>query len=171
MSLNPRTRRALEVLEEQGPPIRFTVAQAEASLVLLRRVVADIVAHFNRLLQLQEDMEQAQQGHQREAFIEKRDAIRTTFGSLQSCRREVEQIGAILKDWGKGIVHFPCYAHGREVYLCWRYNEPHVEHWHEMGGCLYDRRPIGTLVGLGNYQSDSSEDGIDQTDPMGARSR
>lgn len=166
MSMNNRTRRALQALETDSPSHWFTVARAEKSLILVRRVVSDIVAHFNRLLQLQDEMEAAQRSRQNRLYADSREQIRAAFGRLQQCRREIEQIGGILKDWGKGIVHFPCHAHGREVYLCWRFNEPHIGHWHEVGGCGYDRRPIGTLVGLGQYAATPRD-----SDPVGHPAR
>jgi hypothetical protein len=148
--MREQQQKMLRHLEEAQAQRFFSLDQANDSLVLVRRIVADIVEQFERLLALQKRMDQAQRDNDRDAYVECRDTIRSAFGCLQSCRREIEQLGARLKDWGKGIVHFPYDLDGREVYLCWRHGEDRIAHWHEVGTC-YDRRPIGTLTGLGGY--------------------
>jgi hypothetical protein len=153
-------QKMLRHLEEAQAQRFFSLAQANGSLVLVRRIVGDIVEQFQRLLALQKRMDQAQRDSDREDYVDCRETIRSAFGCLQSCRREIEQLGARLKDWGKGIVHFPYDLDGREVYLCWRNGEDRVAHWHEVGTC-YDRRPIETLTGLGNYAAREADDACD----------
>ena len=163
MPLDNRRGKALAALEADLPRKFFTIEQANRSLVLVSRVVCDIVAHFDRLLELQDAMDRAERTHARQSFIRVQEDIRSTFGRLQRCRQEIEDMGATLKDWGKGIVHFPCIAHGREIYLCWRFNEPQIAFWHEIGSCLADRRPILTLTGLGQYIAEPGRAGISDT--------
>jgi hypothetical protein len=39
-------------------------------------------------------------------------------------------------------VDFPAQLGGRTVYLCWRYGETAVTHWHELNTGFSGRRPI-----------------------------
>jgi hypothetical protein len=165
-------QKMLRHLEEAEAQRFFSLEQANGSLVLMRRIASDIVEQFQRLLALQAQMEQAQRDTQRETYAQCRETIRSAFGCLQSCRREIEQLGARLKDWGKGIVHFPYDLNGREVYLCWRHGEERIACWHEVGTC-YDRRPIETLTGLGSYvpREPQGAEGEDLDDPQRLPSR
>jgi len=67
-----------------------------------------------------------------------RDAIRTFHAGW----REVEATGAVVKDYRLGLVDF----HGRRgadiVWLCWKYGEPAVAHWHPLDTGFSARRPI-----------------------------
>ena len=51
---------------------------------------------------------------------------------MHEYERELEQLGVELKDYYTGLIDFPCWMDGREVYLCWRLGEPDVAHWHEV---------------------------------------
>jgi hypothetical protein len=147
-------------LEEIEQTRCFSLEQANRSLVLVSRIVGDIVEHFNRLLKLQADMEDAQKRHCPEDFTACRRQIRDTFGSLQSCRGEIESLGAKLKDWGKGIVHFPYRLDDREVHLCWRHGEASVSSWHEIGACGSGRNSIDTLPAQGRYVGENARNPV-----------
>lgn len=40
------------------------------------------------------------------------------------------EAGLIIRDVEQGMVDFPTEREGREVYLCWRSDEPSVQYWH-----------------------------------------
>jgi hypothetical protein len=42
-------------------------------------------------------------------------------------RREIQ-----LKDLDRGLVDFPAFVGGKEVFLCWERDEPDVEYWHDL---------------------------------------
>ena len=44
----------------------------------------------------------------------------------RSTSDELRQLGVELKDYFTGLIDFPCWMDGREVYLCWRLGEPEV---------------------------------------------
>ncbi len=59
-----------------------------------------------------------------------RDVDRLTQ-RLQRDLREIAGRGIIVQDLGRGLVDFPSYREGREVYLCWVSGEDRVAFWHE----------------------------------------
>ena len=59
-----------------------------------------------------------------------RDVDRLTQ-RLQQDLGEIAARGIIVQDPGRGLVDFPSYREGREVYLCWLSGEERVSHWHE----------------------------------------
>jgi len=123
----------------------FTPAEAGRALVLVRRIIADVVAGYSRLLDLHETMEAAyESGSSREA-ADARDKLVLVVDMLQNCMDELEDVGVELKDWNTGIVDFPCRWGGREICLCWRSSEETVSHWHEATEGFANRKSIETL--------------------------
>lgn len=108
----------------------FTPVQANRTLPLVRRIVADILACARE--------------------------VRSTGGSLGADRlaelqteierliRELEALGCLYKDWGfeAGLVDFPSKIEGRRVLLCWRSDEESVLWYHGAEDGFAGRRPI-----------------------------
>lgn len=53
--------------------------------------------------------------------------------------------GIIIKDIKEGIVDFYSTFEGREIFLCWRFNEKDIKYWHEVSAGFDSRKPIGLL--------------------------
>lgn len=66
--------------------------------------------------------------------------IAREFQRLDTLVREINATGAILRDVNTGLVDFPALREGREIYLCWRYDEPAVTHWHELDAGFSGRK-------------------------------
>ena len=66
-----------------------------------------------------------------------RDAIEVALGM-----DELERLGLVVRDVDRGLVDFPAFVAGREVYLCWLDDEPAVAHWHEIEAGFRGRRPL-----------------------------
>jgi hypothetical protein len=41
-----------------------------------------------------------------------------------------------------GLIDFPSLRAGREVWLCWKYDEPQVAYWHDLQSGFAGRQPI-----------------------------
>ncbi len=123
----------------------FTVEQADRALVLIRRIVADVIVDYQRLLDLNEVMEAACAAGGNDRIEACRDALLSTVEKLQNCLGELAEIGVELRDWGLGVVDFPAMADGREVFLCWQFGEPRVMHWHEQEAGDAGRQSLDTL--------------------------
>lgn len=123
----------------------FTVAQADRSLVLLKRIVADVILGYQVLFDLQEVLEAAE-AHGRTMQIQAcRSRLQSAVDKLQDCLNELNEMGVEIRDWALGVVDFPAMADGREVHLCWQFGEPRVMHWHEYDAGDAGRQPIETL--------------------------
>src|SRR5256885_13201543 len=46
---------------------------------------------------------------------------------LQFHRREIQ-----IKDLERGLIDFPAFIGGKEVYLCWEKDEEDIEFWHDL---------------------------------------
>jgi hypothetical protein len=54
------------------------------------------------------------------------------FLVIEQLANKIRSYGCIFKDLNGGLVDFLSERDGREVYLCWRYNEPSIEFYHEL---------------------------------------
>lgn len=123
----------------------FTVAQANRSLVLLKRIVADVIVGYQVLFDLQEVLEIAEARGRTMQIHACRAKLRSAVDKLQNCLDELNDMGVEIRDWALGVVDFPAIADGREVYLCWQFGEPRVMYWHEYDAGDTGRQPIETL--------------------------
>ncbi len=123
----------------------FTVEQANRSLVLLKRVVADVILGYRELYDLQEALDVAQVGNRDRQANFYNDRLHGVVTCLQTCLDELSEVGVEIRDWSLGVVDFPAVAGGREVCLCWQFGEPRVMYWHEMDEGDSGRKPIETL--------------------------
>jgi hypothetical protein len=64
----------------------------------------------------------------------------------QSAWREVEDMGAVLKDPRMGLVDFYGQVDGKFVWLCWRYGEDAVTHYHGLDEGFANRKLIESTM-------------------------
>jgi hypothetical protein len=60
----------------------------------------------------------------------------------QDAWKEVELLGAVVKDPRVGLVDFYGKVDGQSVWLCWKYGEPEIGHYHALDEGFSARRPI-----------------------------
>ena len=61
---------------------------------------------------------------------------------------EIEEMGAVLKDPHAGLVDFYGHVDGKAVWLCWRYGEDAVTHYHGLEEGFAGRKPIEPTMRL-----------------------
>jgi hypothetical protein len=66
--------------------------------------------------------------------------------AYQSGWREIEDMGAVLKDPRSGLVDFYGRVDGKLVWLCWRYGEEAVTHYHGLDEGFSGRKPIESTM-------------------------
>jgi hypothetical protein len=115
----------------------FTVAQANRTLPLVRRIVADVVAEHPRWRQLVAEYEVAALSSRPDAGesadqLRRRAEIDTVARRIDGYVRELRSVGCQLKSYEDGTVDFYARHHDRLVLLCWRLGEDAVAHWHEL---------------------------------------
>ena len=52
---------------------------------------------------------------------------------------EIEKKGCVIKDIDEGLIDFYSLFNGKEIFLCWKYGEEKIEHWHDLE-CGYSGR-------------------------------
>ena len=77
----------------------------------------------------------------------KRDLV-ARIDTYQDGWREVEAMGAVLKDPRVGLLDFYGRVDDKLVWLCWKYGEEEVTHYHALDEGFGGRKPIGQSVRL-----------------------
>lgn len=70
--------------------------------------------------------------------------------SLRALLREVAELGVEVKA-ADGLVDFRSKLHGKTVYLCWKFGEERITHYHDLEGGFAGRKP---LPGDGDFTGD-----------------
>jgi hypothetical protein len=125
------------------PKRHFTLEQANKTLPLVSRIVADIVQAHESATALQARLETASQTA-REAQLSQTD-LETKLDRLQNLVDELSEVGCELKDYQMGLVDFVGQHQGRDVYLCWKLGEGKIGYWHEVGTGFAGRQSISAL--------------------------
>jgi hypothetical protein len=120
----------------------FTLPEANRSLTLVRRIVTDAVAVYQRLCALHSACKTYELQNDAVQAEETREEYARTTDRLTELQEELEKIGCDVRDYRLGIVGFPALLKGREVCLCWQLGEDLVLHWHELSDDYGARRPV-----------------------------
>jgi hypothetical protein len=124
------------------PRRRFSLEQANKSLPLVRRIVADIVQTHEKATTLQSQLELPVPTKER-AVAE--DQLESALERLQDLVDELSEVGCELKDYQMGLVDFVGRHQGRDIYLCWKLGEESIDFWHEMQTGFAGRQPVSKL--------------------------
>ncbi len=135
-------------------PASATVFSIEAVNALLPRLTALVGAQMRKRAEIEERLEQltAQLGaapeslavdagdplwlrEQKKSLAEEMETYRLGWG-------EVESMGAVLKDPRVGLLDFYGRVDGKLVWLCWKYGEPAVGHYHALDEGFAGRKPL-----------------------------
>jgi hypothetical protein len=71
-----------------------------------------------------------------------KEEIIASVDAYQSGWRDVEALGAVLKDARLGLLDFYGHVDGKAVWLCWKYGETAVTHYHGLTEGFSGRKPI-----------------------------
>ena len=112
----------------------------------MKRIVADVVVEYARLVELLEVMEAAEASGAHRPRDQAREGLTGTSQRLRACLEELDDVGVQLVDWSAGLVVFLSAASGREVWLSWQHGEPEVLYWQDVDLPDAGRRPIETLL-------------------------
>lgn len=128
---------------------RFTLIEANRTLPLIQRITADIVrTHADARYLHAQLARRCRPNASAAAIAARRDVemqLDAVVNRLQGYVDELTDVGAELKDYRLGLIDFVSTHEGREVYLCWRLGEDHVNHWHELDAGFAGRQPVSVL--------------------------
>ena len=132
-------------------PRLFTLEQAERTLPLVRRIVADLVqvypewragvARYEAM-----SLDAKPEAGETPAMLAERDRIAELAARIDGYLRELEAIGCVFKGFEAGLVDFQSLRDDQPIFLCWRLGEARITHWHELETGFDGRQPIDDAV-------------------------
>lgn len=123
-------------------PKYYTPKEANIQLEVVRPMVAELISISERV-----------QAHQPEiwSMVEKSagnggnptlSKMLPDFDRLDLILHQLQDMGIEVKDLTTGLIDFLALKDGREVYLCWKYNEGKIQFWHEIEAGFAGRQLI-----------------------------
>ena len=123
-------------------PRYFTVAEANALLPEVRRTVASMLEARQQIVAARPEVWPVLEQALGNGGSKKAGELIFEFEKVQAGAQRLSALGLFLKDINTGLVDFMSKRDGREVYLCWRYDEPAVAHWHDLEAGFAGRQPL-----------------------------
>jgi hypothetical protein len=132
----------------EAKPKFFTVEEANKALPLVKAIVGDIVRQFQVVNELKQRMSTVHSDRRRpandpyaEETAQSQAELEAEESKLATFIDELTRLGVELKG-PDGLCDFLSHRDGREVYLCWRFGEAEVTHWHEKNAGFAGRQSL-----------------------------
>jgi len=123
-------------------PRYFTLQEANEVLTAIRPLMDEIQAIRQEILARQPEVWPVVERAAGNGGSLAASELVKGFERLDALVHQVQETGAIFKDINLGLLDFPAWKEGREVYLCWKYGEGDIAYWHEIEAGYAGRQSI-----------------------------
>jgi hypothetical protein len=123
-------------------PQYYTVDEANALLPEVRQTVGRMLRAREAIVEARPEVWPVLENSVNNGGSHKAGELIFEFEKVQAAAKRLAEMGLHLKDINTGLVDFLSVRDGREVYLCWRFDEPSVSHWHDLEAGFAGRQPI-----------------------------
>jgi hypothetical protein len=120
----------------------FTLEEAREELPALRRSFQRIHELLAVLKKGQIEIERIQKLIRSNGHGSGHPDFGAQIGELQTLVGQITDRGIEIKDLERGLIDFPHWRNGEEVYLCWLYGEEDILFWHTLEGGFSGRAPL-----------------------------
>ncbi len=123
----------------------YTVAEANAILPQVRRLVQSILTARAHVIHLQPELWPAVQAAVFNGGSKAVSEASRYIVIIQEALRVLQSLNILVKDINTGLIDFPAERDGQLVLLCWQYDEPSVQFWHDPDTGFAGRKRIDEL--------------------------
>ena len=129
----------------------FTLAEANRTLPLVKRIVQDLMAVYPEWKDLVAQYEliaakaRPEWGESQEQLALKTH-IDGVASKINGFLGELELIGCEFKGFDDGLVDFHGRLDEREILWCWKLGEERITHWHELEAGFAGRQPLPEVL-------------------------
>jgi hypothetical protein len=125
----------------------FTLAEAERTLPLVRRIVQDLTAEYPVWRAAVAKFELLTGGARSDwgetgELLAARETVTYHADRINRYLQELEGVGCVFKGFEAGLVDFYSLRDDRPIFLCWRLGEDRIAYWHEIDSGFAGRQPI-----------------------------
>lgn len=132
---------------------RYSAAEANAMLPLLRSIVADICEVFRDVTARRVDLHRLVRNRERgsgsqydDEVAESRADLQEEYDKIWKYREELEALGVILRQPEQGVIEFPGRLAGSDVYFSWQLGESEVLYYRDVDANWSHRKLIADFV-------------------------
>jgi hypothetical protein len=141
----------------------FTLEEANATLPLVRAITGDLMRLSREVLERRERLSLLRSGRDKsdrdlysQELAQIEDELEKDSNELRNFVEELRELGVEPKNGLEGIVDFPTLMDGRTVFLCWKFGEPEVLHWHDLDSGFAGRQSLTAASCSGTSAADGS---------------
>ncbi|MBI1882327.1 MAG: DUF2203 domain-containing protein [Chloroflexi bacterium] len=120
----------------------FTLAEANALLPRIRIIVEGLQAIRQEAMVLRPEVWPVLEKAVGNGGSRKAGELLELFKRFEKWLTELQGYGCELKGLEQGLIDFPAIMQGRQVYLCWQYDEPEIAFWHDIDAGFAGRQPL-----------------------------
>lgn len=120
----------------------FTVEEAQAVLPEIAPLVGELLEARARVVTLGQGMSDVLGDLRSDVGGPRPARLVAEFERIESLMEQIQSYGCVIKSVEAGLVDFLHNLGGRDVYLCWRYGEPTIAHYHDIHAGFNGRRPL-----------------------------
>lgn len=120
----------------------FTLEEANALLPLIEPLMGRLLEKRARAVRLAREIQPILADIRLDVGGPIPSELVQEFEVIERLLAEIQGFGCIVKDMNGGLLDFLSERNGRDVYLCWRYGEPMISHYHELHTGFNGRRPV-----------------------------
>ena len=124
----------------------FTIDEARALLPQIVAEVEDLLATF---AEIRAEIESTSQrtglpGDSPDVaeHLESRGVLPRLFEKVTTSIDRIQRHGCVVNGPEAGLVDFPCLYDREIVFLCWKFGEAGITHWHRIADGFAGRRPL-----------------------------
>lgn len=133
----------------------YTIEEANATIPVLESIFESIFALNTQIKMVSKDMENLVSIWGNEVF--EKANVDNKYYHEKAMQREqlikelaaevgnIQQLGGVVKDIDAGLVDLHYDNYGELVYLCWKFGEKEITHWHPIAQGYRNRRSISEL--------------------------
>ena len=133
----------------------FTLKEANAMLPYVSKIFEKVTSLNDQIKSITFDIENLvsiwgkdvlENGHiDNEYYFSMVSQRENTFQNLIKIVGDMQSMGCVIKDIDKGLIDFYYDNEGELVFLCWKYGEDKIMHWHPVDGGFTNRSSINQL--------------------------
>lgn len=123
-------------------PRYFSVEEANLVIRQIQPLLIEILEIRQRVLERRPELIPLLQKVRGNGGNRQASELVDEFRRLEELVELIQASGAIVKDINQGLIDFPHWRDGREVYLCWQFGEDEIRYWHEIDAGYAGRQPL-----------------------------
>ncbi len=120
----------------------FTVEEANDTLSDIKPIMADLLETRARVMVQRQALDNLLEDVYLDVGGPALNELVHDFEAIERMIDTIQAYGCLVKDINVGLLDFPAEIDGRQVFLCWRFGEEEVAHYHGIHEGFNGRSPL-----------------------------